>query len=201
MQPPQHSIDATPTYIAPDDPAWDAERINDEVPRSEGHPYRVYYEGKTRYDLDAPVRWKLIEQCKCDGTDCERCRGKGYVEHERTNSLREYLVDGEDPDLYIMRRLRTEDWSSAKSRFAAECRKDPDDADFFGLTFFCAKRGMMKIIRGGEVVYDWGETRRPVPDRLMREMVDASEQYNLVEEIGTAVWNASQEPTEAEKKA
>jgi hypothetical protein len=201
MRPPQHAITTHPTYIRPDDPAWDQERLNDELLRSEDHPWRAYYEGRTRYDLDAPVRWKLFEHCKCEAEKCERCGSSGTIEHDRENTAREFLVDGGEADLYILRRPKTEHWSVAKSMWMAEGRKDGSDRNFYALSFYCARNGILRIVVGGEVTYDYSESRRPVPDDVMRGLVDASDQLNLAEEIGIAVWRASQDPTEVEKKA
>ncbi len=59
IKPPQHSVDATPVFIAPMDPAWDRERIDREIAehykeKASDHPVRRYWRGETRYDLDAP---------------------------------------------------------------------------------------------------------------------------------------------------
>jgi hypothetical protein len=201
MKPPQHSIDALPTYIAPNDPAWDFERLSSEPFRDDGHPWQQYYAGETRYDLDAPVRWTEVRACPCNGPDsaCEKCGGSGREEVRRTNAIREYLREGEHPLEFVLRRLGVPEWSRAKSMFARNLRTDDDD--FGELSFFCVRNGICKIQRGAEVIYDWGDSRRPVPETIIRAMVDMLPDHNLVDEVGTAIYRASQEPTEAEKKA
>jgi hypothetical protein len=86
-RPPQHRVDAPIVYIDQDDDAWDKARIEAEIGAAaraqkawldererameageeftlepphdapEGHPVRLYQNGSTRSDLNAPVRW------------------------------------------------------------------------------------------------------------------------------------------------
>lgn len=59
IAPPQHSIDDPPEWIPNHDPAWDHERIKRERKllgdRESEHPVVVYYDGKTRFSLTAPI--------------------------------------------------------------------------------------------------------------------------------------------------
>lgn len=52
MKPPQHRADAPPILILRDDPAWDFDRISDELKDGDGeHPVEVYFSGASRYDV------------------------------------------------------------------------------------------------------------------------------------------------------
>lgn len=61
LRPPQHRIDATPTLVSIQDPAWDWDRVERETEDQldgdgQSHPVREYHRGSTRYDLDAPSK-------------------------------------------------------------------------------------------------------------------------------------------------
>lgn len=83
-KPPQHRADATIEFIRLRDPAWDFERINDEIEvHGDEHPVIRYHQGLSRYDLDAPVRLGEV-----------------------VTTAREYLLPEPAPVVWTLRRLR-----------------------------------------------------------------------------------------------
>lgn len=63
-RPPQHRVDAEPVYVHPLDEAWDNARIQDDrdAMRERGedpdeHPVWIYLTGRSRYDLDANLKY------------------------------------------------------------------------------------------------------------------------------------------------
>lgn len=104
-RPPTHRVDATPVLILHEDDAWDHARIDREIAEAEaenqrrkdaaekdgaepdlldidGHPYRQYRMGETRFDLDAPVTWRGTVAC-----------------------ARDYLDEDKRPVMFVLRRL------------------------------------------------------------------------------------------------
>lgn len=70
-RPPQNSIDAAATWIHPDDPAWDKDRIDAEIKEmteldqpieEDEHPVRRWGHGKTAFDIDASMSHPLLEE-------------------------------------------------------------------------------------------------------------------------------------------
>jgi len=97
-RPPQHAADARGIYIPPDDDAWDHERIQSEIEKltsnSDDHPFRRYYSGETRYDLDAPI--------KVGGVDAR---------------ITDYIDDAKKPERWELRRLSPRDYTGLINRW------------------------------------------------------------------------------------
>lgn len=80
-RPPQHRVDAPGYFIPATDLSFDKERYEKEIQKMkeegediESHPIRIYYSGKSRWDLEASgnVLGKVVKASEYFGSDCER---------------------------------------------------------------------------------------------------------------------------------
>lgn len=179
-RPPQHAVDAAPTFIAPTDDAWDDERIKREraAMKAEGdkarHPVAVYYSGESRYDLDAPVTIG------------------GQVA-----TPREYLREGCTPTVFHLRR----DANVALRRAQAlAVITDPRARE--AAIWDLVRHGVAKVTEGFDDHAPWdleGGGIRPLTDADMQQLHNLG--GGLLSDIGYAVFHANAPLSDIEGKA
>lgn len=109
LRPPTHRADAPIVYVHPSDPAWDHERIArelkeyaaaDPVKPPSQHPVHRYWDGYTRYDVDA-----VAEYLKPDATRFYFKR-IGVVDWQEIESMKEAQIGaGSKPRRAVLRAL------------------------------------------------------------------------------------------------
>ena len=177
MRPPQHSIDATPILVLPEDPAWDLDRIEAElegVPEDDrqAHPYAQYQRGDTRYDLHARVTWP---------------GGEG--------SAADYLGDG--ATRFILQRLSVEHFAEVQDAFSRELQREGEHSSFVGVWVKAAKYGIAAIEGDHDIELPRGGRMR---ETTLRAVVDKHGGLDTLTRIGLAAWRLSQPLTAAEGK-
>lgn len=192
LRPPTHKIDQGGVFVSMSD-CWDTKALNEEarirkekaladkretlqleeVELSEDEeigvtshsPWSRYYLGKTRYQLDAP-------------------------DHDATGkpvTVREYLLEGQKPTEFVIRRLDFQTWRDISS--IIESKK--------ALLELCALG--LKEIRGGTLPWKLEKGQDRVPDDILQSLHEAHP--GLISEIGLAVSRYNQPLTDEEKKA
>lgn len=138
-RPPQHRVDAEPIYVDPSDDAWDSARIEADRKAMEErgedpdeHPVWLYLTGRTRYDLDAALKY-----------------GNGMAKASDWLDLKRAV-------LFTLRRLEPRDFARIHARKEASAASGvPDhevslDACRVGLVK-CEGPGVPKLIGRGEL--------------------------------------------------
>lgn len=182
MQPPQHSITATPVLVLLSDQAWDHDKIDSETngltdEEIQQHPWAQYVSGSTRYDLHARCKWKGGEGCANDYL------GDGALRFILKRHSVSRMAEIEDA---IEREL---DAASARGG------KTPALNSVF---LKSAKHGI-KEIQGDESI-DGGFGASGVPDRILMHIVDHYGGLAAIGKIGAAAWHVSKPLSAAEKK-
>lgn len=177
MRTPQHSIDATPVLVLPEDPAWDLDKIEAEiegldVEARQAHPYAQYQKGETRYDLHARVTWP---------------GGEG--------SAADYLKDG--GLRFVLQRLSVEHFAEVQDAFSRELQREGEASSFVGVWVKAAKYGIAAIEGDPDVELPRGGRMR---EATLRAIVDKHGGLDTLTRIGLAVWRLSQPLSDAEKK-
>lgn len=126
MKPPQHRIDATPTLILGDDPAWDMDRLEAELTTQGPHPWRAYIHGETRFDLHAEIH---------GGTAAD------------------YLRSGEQPTTWTLRRLGVANVARVQDMLTREVRSDAPNA-MSAIWLECLRHGIAAVDGPGAVEID-----------------------------------------------
>ncbi len=173
-QPPEHAADAEPLFIAEFDEALDQERIAKErkaLKNGDTHCVTSYYDGDTRYDLDAP-----------------------HTVGGSTVTMRGYIVDGSTPTVFKLRRV-----TGLQRQQAIAVATDSQA--FVGACYQLCKNGVVGVTDGfGGDAWDLegGEGGLPLTDRDVQKLFDAN--ASLPQSLGMAVLNASKSLSDAEKK-
>lgn len=206
---PRHSATHKFAYVWDIDPAWRHDRITSEVEEAAAardraleergreadlsdlddpnrHPVYVYLSGETRYDLGAPIPWG-----------------------GREVSAKEYLADG-----YVawhIGRLRSEQKMRIADMFAHYSRKSsggelqPTDTGYGTIMRHCCVYGLLGVLEGLPE-FDFVRVHGRVSEQTM-DQIDAIGDTqgvqmgtNLIRKLGEAVYRASTELTDAEKK-
>ena len=177
MRPPQHSIDANPIFVLIEDPAWDTDRVDQELEgldneaRAE-HPYLAYHSGSTRYDLNARVTW---------------AGGEG--------SASDYLGDG--ACRFTLQRLAPDQFAEIVDSRSREYRREGENASFVGVWVKAARYGIRAIDGDAAIRFPSGAR---MSDGVMRQICDRHGGVNAITQIGLASWMLSQPLSEAEGK-
>ena len=165
-------MDAKATFIYPDDPAWDADRIEREsAENEEEHPLAAYWRGDTRYDLHARTPYAGEEVSAGD------------------------YITGE-PDRYHLRRLSVDQIAEVGDLLAREWTREGEHASLQTVWVKCARFGLSGI-DSRAVQYEARGGR--VTEGCMRSLFDHGS-MPLIVAIGQAAWNLSKPITEAEGK-
>jgi hypothetical protein len=172
-RPPEHAADAVPLYIASIDDALDNDRIKRErkaLAKGEEHCVDRYYEGTTRYDLDAP-----------------HTVGGSVV------TMRGYIRDGGTPTVFKLRRVS----SMIRDQVSAVAE---DRAAFVAGLYKLARHGVTEIADGFEGPawpLEGGSGGLPLTEADMQTLYDADQ--SLPQHVGLAVLNASRSLSDDEK--
>jgi hypothetical protein len=123
VTPPAHSVDDTPTWIAPGDPAWDHLRIDAEREKLgdniSAHPFYIYYSAATRYSLDAKMTVPEILRT---------------TEHPAAlASMNDYVLAGKLPTRFELRSVGGRDWAIAQKLLESQG------------SFEFARRGLVRV--------------------------------------------------------
>ena len=178
MRPPQHSIDASPILVLRDDPAWDTDRIDREIDGLSdedraAHPVERYNDGDTRYDLTAKSTWK-----------------------GGTASAGEYLNGG--AVMYHLRRLKLAHEAEVNDAVTRELSAEGANA-FQSVWLKAAMHGIADITGADDISF--APRPGPVPERVLRTVIDRHGGWAAITKIGSAAWTISQALSEGEKKA
>lgn len=173
MRLPAHAIDSTPVYILPTDPAWDHDRIDEELAQAKkdglDHPLLAYQRGETRYDINAGE---------------EGSRPVDYLKGK--------------PARFLLRRLTVSQYANIHARQLREYRTHGSDGNFSEIYVDCARLGLAGI-EDSPVEYMAAGTE--TSERTLRALFDRyGSLMAAIEPIGLAVWRLSQPLTDAEKK-
>lgn len=174
-KPPAHRVDAPIIYIHPSDSAWDFSRYDDEKAQLEDpgkHPLSLYFGGWTRYDLSAAseLNGQLV-------------------------TPQDYLLPNKEPTKWYLKRLGHEDYYEVRSMAMSAWQKDQLPSQAY---LKAAQIGIKKVENfPEELVGPPGALTKRDMEKLF-EYRTAS--FDLVIDIGSAVYAASMPLTDAEKK-
>lgn len=176
MRPPQHSINAVPVYILPDDSAWDIARIDRELDGlsdedAEGHPYSVYQRGENRFDLNARVTW---------------AKGEG--------SAKDYLSG--DPIRFTLHRMSVAEMAEVQDTLSREIKREGANGSYTGVWLKSATYGIASIDGDPRLRFPAGH----VPERVLQVIVDDYGGLASLTAIGLAAYKLTKPLTDAEKK-
>jgi hypothetical protein len=175
MKPPQHAIDSSPVLVLPTDPAWDHDRIDAEIAEAEdpeSHPWVLYQNGESRYDLTAKFSWAGGEA-----------------------SAKEYLGDG--AVMFHLRRHRLAHMAEVQDAMDREFKTDGASA-LLGVWLKSAGYGIKEITGCDDLAFTPGPGS--VPEKVLREIMDHHGGLPAITKIGAACWNISRPLSESEKK-
>ena len=172
-RPPQHRADARAVYICQADEAWDEDRIEDEK--------RSMAEAGEDPEMH-PVAVYYSGETRYD-------MGARYPVCGEDRSPQDYIVAGEAPTKFGICALRSSEMYEVADLLAAEKSNQ---------AFLLACRKGLVSVEGAKIDCAGQGKKSRVTSKGIEDLLEFGS--FLPVDIGLAIWNLSQPPTEAEKK-
>ena len=181
LRPPRHRIDADMVFVSGLDSCWDWERIkreSEDLDDEDPHPYAYYIAGLSRYDVTAELELG-DERVAISDYWTETPQAKFHLRTLEPSKMGDVVAT-----------LRGA--SIIEERDPVACEKAKHQA-----YYMACKYGLAKVEGAFSVSPAPGGG---LPETDMQKLMDAGG-YDLISDIGQAVFRASQKLSLAEKKA